>query len=236
MSLSTNVRPPRFIPSVLTKVNAGCRRRCAFPELCPVSNKDFRHSSMPAVWLGSSGQSMEWDGRNSCALKAAEAAVSQEQESKARCRQTSPALVAPCFHDGSRSQILPSHCRPWTTLLSWGCLAGQQLPTPQSSPATPWALFCVNTLPLLWVTLQGPTTSDSQEICWSLEVRVAPAQDMVVLQRKMAKSSKICRFSNFFFLARMKTSVMVKMQELCSGYARSSYLPVSCLILWTILI
>lgn len=54
-------------------------------------------------------------GGTAVLLEVAEAAVSQEQESKARWRQTIPALVAPCFHDGSRSQLLPNHCRPCKT-------------------------------------------------------------------------------------------------------------------------
>lgn len=73
MSRSTNVRPPRFIPSIVTKATVGCRSRCVFPEPCPVSNRDVRHPSrlpaVPAVWLGSSGQSMKWEGRSSCAAE-----------------------------------------------------------------------------------------------------------------------------------------------------------------------
>lgn len=49
MRLNTNVRPPRFVPSVVTKVNVGHRSRCVFPEMYPVSNRDSRHSPMIAT-------------------------------------------------------------------------------------------------------------------------------------------------------------------------------------------
>lgn len=111
MSLSTNVRPPRFIPQVVTRVNVGCRRRCVFPELYPVSNRDFRHPSVlsttvPAVWLGCSGQSMKWEG----SWQKLQACRSRRARHDAD-KQDQP-MMASCFHNGRRSQLLPNHHKP----------------------------------------------------------------------------------------------------------------------------
>lgn len=161
MSLSTNVRPPRFSPSVLPKVNVGCRRRCACPELCPVSNKDCRHPSMPAAWPGSSGQSMEWDGRNSCASEgsrsccltgAAGQGQMQANQSSLWCH-----LASMMAADPSSFQIPVGHGNP---SFHGGAWQGSSSQLPRAAPTAPWVLLCVSTIPLLWVTLQGPTTSD----------------------------------------------------------------------------
>lgn len=118
MSLSTNVRPPRFVPSLVTKVNVGCRRRCVFPDLYPVSNRDFRHPSVlpttvPAVWLECSGQSVKWEGSWQ-KLQACRSRRARQDADK----QDQP-MRASCFHDGSRSQLLPNHHKPGKVPLPW---------------------------------------------------------------------------------------------------------------------
>lgn len=120
MSLSTNVRPPRFIPSVVTKVNVGCRSGCVFPELCPVSNRGFGHPSMllptavPAVWLGRFGQILKWEGRSSCASEVGRSCclTGAGEQGKMQTSKTSP-----CWHLASMVAADPNSSQ---TAVSWG--------------------------------------------------------------------------------------------------------------------
>lgn len=87
-----------------------------------------------------------WSERNGAAVpKLAEAAASLEQESKERCRQVQP-VMASCFPDDSRSQLLPNGCKPKKSLLSWihhtRRLAGQL--AAQSSFIASCTMSCVN--------------------------------------------------------------------------------------------
>lgn len=135
MSPSTNVRPPKFIPSVLTKVNVGCRRMCVFPELRPVSNKDFKCPSMPVVWLGSSRQSMEQDGRNSCASEGSRSCclTAARKQGKMQASKSSPwwHLTSMMAADPNSFQIAISR---GNLSFQGGAWQGSSSPLPRAPP------------------------------------------------------------------------------------------------------
>lgn len=211
MSLSTNVRPPRFVPSLVTKVNVGCGKRCVFPDLYPVSNRDFRHPSVlpttvPAVWLECSGQSVKWEGSWQ-KLQACRSRRARQDADK----QDQP-MRASCFHNGSRFQLLPNHHKPGkvpfhgsSTISAW---QGSSSQFPIAVPLRP-AHCCVWTSwPLLWVSLQGQKSGGNSTLAHG---RAAFLEG----KKKRPEIEKFSIFLIMFFRKRWK----IVWQSKCKSFA-----------------